>query len=262
MTFLLYLVLGGFAGTLAGLFGIGGGLIIVPALVYSFEAQGLSQDILTHLAVGTSLATIVITSISSIKTHHGKSAVKWPVFGVLSLGIIAGSWIGVYTAIQLSGSTLQKLIGIFVALVSVKMWFGFKATESARVPGKPVLIIAGGIIGWVSSIFGIGGGAMSVPFLRKASLSMPHAVGTSAACGLPIALTGAIANMVMGVHNELLPTLSTGYVYWPAFFGIVLTSALFARFGAQLAHRLPAEKLQKSFAILLMVVGCEFLLSF
>ena len=262
MTFLLYLILGSFAGTLAGLFGIGGGLIIVPVLVYSFEAQGLSTDILTHLAVGTSLATIVITSISSVKTHHSKGAVRWPVFGVLSLGIVAGSWIGVYTAIQLSGSTLQKLIGIFVVLVSIKMWFGFKPTDAAKVPGKPALIIAGSIIGWVSSIFGIGGGTMSVPFLRKISFSMPHAVGTSAACGLPIALTGAAANMVMGMHNDMLPTLSTGYVYWPAFLGIVLTSVLFARFGAQMAHRLSADKLQKSFAILLMLVGCEFLLSF
>lgn len=262
MTFLLYLILGGFAGTLAGLFGIGGGLIIVPVLVYSFQAQGLSTEILTHLAVGTSLATIVITSISSVKTHHGKGAVRWPIFAVLSLGIIAGAWAGVYTAIQLSGSTLQRLIGIFVVLVAIKMWFGFKHSETAKIPGKPVLIVAGSIIGWISSIFGIGGGTMSVPFLRKASLSMPHAVGTSAACGLPIAITGAAANMIMGLHNDSLPILSTGYVYWPAFLGIVLTSVLFARFGAQLAHRLPADKLQKSFAILLMLVGCEFLLSF
>lgn len=262
MTFLLYLVLGGFAGTLAGLFGIGGGLIIVPVLVYSFEVQGLSTYILTHLAVGTSLATIVVTSISSVKAHHRKGAVRWRIFGVLTPGIIAGSWVGVYTAVQLSGPALQKLIGIFVVLVAINMWFGFKANKSARIPGKPALIVAGGIIGWISSIFGIGGGTLSVPFLRKVSLSMPHAVGTSAACGLPIALTGAIANMVMGIHNDTLPTLSTGYVYWPAFFGIVLTSVLFARLGAQLAHKLPAEKLQKSFAILLMLVGFELLLSF
>lgn len=262
MTFLLYLILGALAGTMAGLFGIGGGLIIVPVLIYSFEVQGLSQDILTHLAVGTSLATIVITSISSVKTHHSKGAVRWKIFAVLTLGIMAGAWVGVYTAIQLPGSTLQQLIGIFVVLVAIKMWFGFKASENEKVPGKPALIIAGSIIGWVSSIFGIGGGTLSVPFLRKASLNMPQAVGTSAACGLPIAITGASANMLMGQSNELLPTLSTGYVYWPAFLGIVLTSVLFARFGAQLAHKISADILQQLFAILLLVVGCEFLISF
>ena len=262
MTFLLYLILGALAGTMAGLFGIGGGLIIVPVLIYSFEAQGLPQEILTHLAVGTSLATIVITSISSVKTHHSKGAVHWGVFAILAIGIMAGSWVGVYTAIKLPGTTLQKLIGIFAVLVAIKMWFGFKATESGRIPGKPALVVAGSIIGWVSSIFGIGGGTLSVPFLRKASLNMAQAVGTSAACGLPIAITGASANMMMGQTNHLLPALSTGYVYWPAFLGIVLTSVLFARFGALMAHKLSADKLQKSFSLLLLVVGCEFLLSF
>ena len=259
MTFLLYLVLGAFAGTLAGLFGIGGGLIIVPVLIFSFELQGLSPQILTHLAVGTSLATIVVTSISSVKTHHGKGGVRWPLFGVLTIGIMVGAWLGAYTAIQLSGATLQQLIGVFAVLVSIKMWFGFKVTEQSRVPGKPVLIFSGAIIGWVSSIFGIGGGTLTVPFLRRCNMNMAQAVGTSAACGLPIAITGASANMVMGQGNELLPILSTGYVYWPAFLGVVLTSVLFARFGALMAHRLPAERLQKLFAILLMVVGCEFL---
>ena len=262
MTFLLYLVLGAFAGTLAGLFGIGGGLIIVPVLIYSFELQGLSTDILTHLAVGTSLATIMVTSISSVKTHHGKGGVQWSVFMVLTIGIMIGAWLGVLTAIQLSGPALQKFIGIFAVLVSIKMWFGFKVTERSQIPGKPLLILSGAFIGWVSSIFGIGGGTMTVPFLRRSNFNMVKAIGTSAACGLPIAMTGAVANMVMGQGNELLPTLSIGYVYWPAFLGIVLTSVLFARFGALMAHSLPAERLQKLFTILLMVVGCEFLLPF
>ncbi|WP_422132656.1 sulfite exporter TauE/SafE family protein [Endozoicomonas sp. ALD040] len=261
MIFLSYLLLGALAGTLAGLFGIGGGLIIVPVLVFSFELQGLSPDILTHLAVGTSLATIVVTSVSSIRTHNAKGAVQWPVFSVLALGILLGSWLGVYTAIQMSGSMLQKLIGAFALAVAAKMWFGFKLSESSKVPARPILVAAGGVIGWASSMFGIGGGSLSVPFLRKCNLSMTDAVGTSAACGLPIALVGTAANMFLGWENELLPTMSTGYVYWPAFLGIVLTSMLFARFGAQLAHKLPSEKLQKLFALLLVIVGFKFLFS-
>ncbi|OED41773.1 hypothetical protein ACH42_13145 [Endozoicomonas sp. (ex Bugula neritina AB1)] len=261
MTFLLYLVLGAFAGTLAGLFGIGGGLIIVPVLIFSFELQGLSPDILTHLAVGTSLATIVVTSISSLITHHGKGGIQWGVFGILTIGIMIGAWLGVYAAIQLSGVTLQQLIGVFAVLVSLKMWFGFKGSEQTRIPAKSGLVSAGVVIGGVSSIFGIGGGTLTVPFLRRSNINMAQAVGTSAACGLPIAVTGAVANMVMGQGHDLLPSLSTGYVYWPAFLGIVLTSVLFARFGALMAHRLSADRLQKLFAILLMIVGCEFLLA-
>ncbi len=261
MIFLSYLILGALAGTLAGLFGIGGGLIIVPALVYSFQLQGVAPEILTHLAVGTSLATIVVTSTSSIKAHHAKGAVQWPIFVLLASGILLGSWLGVLTAIQMSGPTLQRVIGIFALTVAVKMWFGFKIREGHAIPAKPVMILAGSIIGWASSIFGIGGGTMSVPFLRKCHLTMGKAVATSAACGLPIAIMGTSANIFLGHGNPLLPEMSTGFVYWPAFLGIVLTSMFCARFGADLAHTLPSEKLQKMFAVFLMIVGLEFLIA-
>ena len=261
MIFLLYLVLGALAGTMAGLFGIGGGLIIVPALVYSFQLQGVAPEILTHLAVGTSLATIVVTSISSIKAHHAKGAVQWRVFSVLAAGILLGSWLGVLTAIQMSGPMLQKVIGVFALAVAIKMWFGFKVKEGGTTPGKPVMILAGSVIGWASSIFGIGGGTMSVPYLRKCNLTMGKAVATSAACGLPIAVMGASANIFLGQGNSLLPEMSTGFVYWPAFLGIVLTSMFFARLGAHLAHSLPSDKLQKMFSVFLLIVGLEFLLA-
>ncbi len=259
MIFILYLVLGACAGVMAGLFGIGGGLIIVPVLIFSFKAQGMSSEVLTHMAVGTSLATMVITSLSSIKAHQDEGAVQWKIFTTLSIGILAGAFMGVYTAVNLSGHLLQKLLGVFAILVSAKMWFGFKVREGARIPGKVVLVSTGVVIGSVSSMFGIGGGTLSVPFLRRISLTMKQAVGTSAACGLPIALMGALSNMVLGESNPQLPALATGYVYWPAFLGIVLTSVLFARFGARLAHGLPAEKLQKMFAVFLFVVGAQFL---
>ena len=260
MVFLSYLILGALAGTLAGLFGIGGGLIIVPVLVFSFEIQGLPSEILTHLAVGTSLATIVVTSLSSIRAHHAKGSVRWSIFLLMSIGILLGAWFGVYTAIQMSGAVLQKTIGIFAILIAIKMWIGFKARDGSHLPSRPTFVSAGIFIGWASSIFGIGGGALSVPFLRKCNIQMPEAVGTSAACGLPIALMGALANMFMGQGNDLLPAMTTGYVYWPAFLGIVLTSMLFARYGARLAHHLSPEVLQKLFAVFLLLVGTEFLI--
>ena len=259
MIFVLYVFLGAAAGLLAGLFGIGGGLIIVPALIFSFTLQGLSPDILTHLAIGTSLATIVVTSISSVRTHHLKGAVKWSMFVYLALGILVGSWLGVVTAISMTGASLQIVIGLFALLVAAKMWFGFKPSQSDTTAGKPLLVAAGSVIGWASSIFGIGGGTLTVPFLRRSNLQMGEAVGTSAACGLPIALVGASSNIVLGWGNGLLPAWSTGFVYWPAFLGIVLTSVIFARMGARLAHRLPADKLQKCFAVFLFLVGCKFL---
>ncbi|UYM17287.1 sulfite exporter TauE/SafE family protein [Endozoicomonas euniceicola] len=260
MVFLSYLILGALAGTLAGLFGIGGGLIIVPALVFSFEIQGLPSDILTHLAVGTSLATIAVTSLSSIRAHHAKGSVCWPIFLLMTIGILLGAWFGVYTAIQMTGEVLRKTIGIFAILMAIKMWIGFKVREGSHIPSRPTFFSAGIFIGWASTIFGIGGGTLSVPFLRKSNLQMPEAVGTSAACGLPIALMGALANMLMGQGNDQLPAMTTGYVYWPAFLGIVLTSMLFARYGARLAHHLSAERLQKLFAVFLLLVGVEFLI--
>lgn len=259
MLFFLYLLLGALAGLLAGLFGIGGGLIIVPVLIFSFKLQGMSPEVFTHMAVGTSLATMVVTSLSSIKAHQEKRAVQWPIFAMLSMGILVGAFLGVYTAVNLSGHVLQKLLGVFALLVSVKMWFGLKTREGAKIPGKAVLMAAGVVIGSVSSMFGIGGGTLSVPFLRRISLAMPQAVATSAACGLPIALMGAVSNMVLGAQNPKLPALATGYVYWPAFLGIILTSMFCARLGARLAHGLPEERLQKLFALFLFIVGVQFI---
>ncbi|MBO9481097.1 sulfite exporter TauE/SafE family protein [Salinisphaera sp. G21_0] len=259
MLFLLYLVLGACAGVMAGLFGIGGGLIIVPVLIFSFTVQGMSPEVLSHMAVGTSLATMVVTSLSSIKAHQDAGAVQWAIFVTLSVGILAGAFLGVYTAVNLSGHLLQKLLGVFAILVSAKMWFGFKVYEGVRVPGKSMLVSAGVVIGAVSSMFGIGGGTLSVPLLRRISLTMKQAVGTSAACGFPIAVMGALSNMVLGEKSSGLPALATGYVYWPAFLGVVLTSVLFARIGARIAHGLAADKLQKLFALFLFIVGMQFL---
>ncbi|WP_067519182.1 sulfite exporter TauE/SafE family protein [Endozoicomonas ascidiicola] len=260
MTILLYLLLGASAGLTAGLFGVGGGLIIVPALIYSFKLQGFAPEVLTHMAVGTSLAAMIVTSLSSIKAHQEEHAVQWKLFSIVSAGILVGAFLGAYTAVNLSGHFLQTLFGIFAIGVSAKMWFGFKVREGGRFPGKPLLVIAGVVIGGISSMFGIGGGTLSVPFLRRIGLTMQKAVATSAACGLPIAVMGSVSNMILGMGNQQLPDMTTGYVYWPAFIGIVVTSVFLARLGARLAHNLPADKLQKLFAILLVVVGVQLVI--
>ena len=256
-----YLLLGACAGLIAGLFGLGGGIIIVPVLVFSFEAQGMAPEVLTHVAVGTSLATIIITSISSIRTHHKKGGVIWPIFWPLAAGICLGAIAGAKTAGSLSGASLQTAIGCFAIIIAIQMGFGLKPKPTRAVPGRPILGVVGGFIGWGSAIFGIGGGSLTVPYLSWNNVKMQQAVGTAAACGLPIALMGALTNIQEGWGNPQLMEWSLGYVYMPAFCGIVLTSALFARFGAGLAHRLPANLLKRIFALLLFCVGVRFLIA-
>lgn len=260
MEFLLYLVLGGFAGTLAGLFGVGGGMIIVPVLVYSFAAQGFDPAVLTHMAVGTSLATIAFTSINAVRAHHLKGAVRWTLFVWMAVGIIVGTVLGALTAALIAGPVLQKIIGVFAICVAIQMAFELKPKAAMDVPGKPGLAAAGGVIGWASAIFGIGGGSLTVPFLVWRSVPMQQAVATSSACGMPIAVAGAISFIWTGWPIQGLPEWSLGYVYLPALIGIAATSMLFAGFGARLAHRLSQRMLKRLFALLLVCVGINFLL--
>ncbi|AOE82744.1 sulfite exporter TauE/SafE family protein [Pseudomonas sp. TCU-HL1] len=260
MEFVLYLVLGACAGVLAGLFGVGGGMIIVPVLVFSFTAHGFDPGILTHLAVGTSLATIIFTSVNSVREHHRKGAVRWPVFAWMAAGILLGAGLGSLTAAAIQGPMLQKIIGVFAILVAIQLGLDLKPKASRGVPGKSGLTLAGVVIGWASAIFGIGGGSLTVPFLTWRSVPIQQAVATSAACGLPIAAASALSFMVLGWNNANLPPYSFGFVYLPALVGIAVTSMFFARFGARLAHRLSPRLLKRLFALLLLAVGLNFLI--
>lgn len=259
MELLLYLLLGAAAGVLAGLFGVGGGIIIVPVLVLSFTSHGIAPEILTHLAVGTSLATIVFTSINSTLEHHRRGAVRWPLFRWLMLGIVLGTVLGALTAAAIKGEWLQKIIGTFAVVIAIQLALDLKPRASRDVPGKPGLAAAGGVIGWASAIFGIGGGSLTVPFLVWRSVPMQQAVATSAACGLPIAIAGALSFIWTGWGNPQLPAWSLGFVYLPGLLGIALTSMFFARIGARLAHRLSPRLLKRLFALLLFSVGLSFL---
>lgn len=260
MEFVLYLVLGACAGVLAGLFGVGGGMIIVPVLVFSFTAHGFDPNTLTHLAVGTSLATIIFTSINSVREHHRRGAVRWPVFAWMAVGILLGAGLGSLTAAAIQGPLLQKIIGVFAILVALQMGLDLKPKASRDVPGKPGLTLAGVVIGWASAIFGIGGGSLTVPFLTWRSVPIQQAVATSAACGLPIAAASALSFMLLGWNDPHLPPYSLGFVYLPALVGIAVTSMFFARFGARLAHRLSPRLLKRLFALLLLAVGLNFLI--
>jgi len=237
-TGILYLCLGAVAGTLAGLLGVGGGLIIVPVLALVFREAGMDPELIMHLAIGTSLATIVLTSLSSVRAHHRRGAVLWPLVWRLSPGIVLGALLGAVLADAMHGLWLSRFFGVFELFVAVQMAMGLRPAPHRGLPGAAGMFGAGGLIGTVSAIVGIGGGTLTVPFLSWCNVEMRKAVATSSACGLPIALAGALGFVLTGLDARGLPAWSSGYVYWPAFLGIVVASVAFAPMGAALAHRL------------------------
>lgn len=255
-----YLLLGAGAGVLAGLLGIGGGLIIVPVLAWLFTAAGFDSALIMHLAVGTSLATIIITSISSIKAHHRRGAVLWRVFERLTPGIVFGAAFGALVAHLLPTTALRTVFGVFELLVAVQMGFGVLPEAHRALPGRSGMLLTGSIIGGVSALLGIGGGTLSVPFLLWCRVDIRQAVATAAAVGLPIAIAATGGFIVTGWGHANLPELSLGYVYLPALAGIVVASVLFAPLGAYLAHTLPTRALKHLFAVVLAVLGLRMLL--
>jgi uncharacterized membrane protein YfcA len=254
-----YLLLGAFAGVVAGLLGVGGGLIIVPVLVYLFTLHGFESSVIVHLAVGTSLATIVFTSISSTRAHHRLGAVQWSVFWQLAPGIVIGTFIGAVLADFMSSTLLRSFFGVFELLVATQMATNARPAPHRQLPGWSGTSLIGSGIGTISAIVGIGGGTMTVPYLVWCNVAMQKAVATSAAVGLPIALAGATGYIMTGWNESALPEQAIGYVYWPAFAGIVIMSMMTAPFGARLAHRLPAARLKRVFALLLAVLGIRML---
>lgn len=255
-----YLALGAVAGVLAGLLGIGGGLVIVPVLAWLFSAHAFAPELIMHLAVGTSLATIVFTSLSSVRAHHRRGAVLWPVFWQLAPGIVLGAWLGAAVANLLPTAALRIVFGVFELLVALQMGFSLLPEGHRVLPGRYGMTLAGTVIGSISAVIGIGGGTLSVPFMVWCSVNIRQAVATAAAVGLPIALAGTAGFIVTGWGVGGLPGMTLGYVHLPALAGIVAASMLFAPLGAHLAHTLPTAVLKRLFAFVLAGLGLRMLL--
>jgi len=261
MELIIYLLIGAIAGFTAGLFGVGGGLIIVPILYVVFSQMNYDPNVIMHIAVGTSLATIIVTSISSVMAHHKKGAVLWHVFRNLAPGLVIGSFLGAGVADLMSGQHLQLLIGVFAVAMAFKMFRGAHAVvdPNRHLPSALWQFAAGGGIGVASAIFGIGGGSLTVPYLSRHGVVMQKAVATSAACGLPIAAAGAIGFMWFGAQEKIDVPNTIGYVHVYAFLGISAMSFITAKLGAKVAHRLSPAMLKKCFAGLLVFVGSYFI---
>lgn len=256
---ILSMLVGAGAGFLAGLFGIGGGLVIVPALVVIFKRHAFAEDSIMLMALATSLASIILTSWFSARAHHRLNAVLWPYVFRLAPGIVLGTVLGTVFAERLASNTLKWIFCGFLLWVALQMTFKVKPKASSGTRARALDVFAGVAIGFMSALVGIGGGSLSVPYLVSGQVPMKNAVAVSSACGLPIALAGTAGYAFLGWHLAGLPAWSVGYVYLPAFLGIVTLSVVTAPLGAKLAHSLPTQKLKQYFSILLLFAGLKMI---
>jgi uncharacterized protein len=254
-----YLVLGAGVGFLAGLLGIGGGMVMVPFLSMIFLAQGFPFETKMQVILATSMATIMFTSVSSVRAHHAKGAVNWTAIWAMVPGILIGAFIGTKVVAELSTRFLAIFFTCFLFYSATQMLVNFKPKASRTLPGKPGLFGAGGVVGVLSAMVGAGGGFFSIPFLTWCNVAIHTAVGTSAALGFPIAVFTTIGNVVNGWGAANVPHPSIGYVYLPALIGISITSVLTAPFGARLAHRLPVATLKRTLAVMLYLLALKML---
>ncbi|KAA8997366.1 sulfite exporter TauE/SafE family protein [Affinibrenneria salicis] len=255
----VYLALGAVVGFMAGLLGIGGGGIMVPALTAMFAAQGVPDEHLVHLALGTSMAAIVVTAISSMRSHHRHQAVLWPVVWRIAPAILVGTFASTWLVALLPTRALAIFFSCFMAWVAFQMVKNVRPKAQRHLPGTIGMSFAGLAIGGISALVAIGGGSLTVPFLTWCNVRIQQAIGTSSAVGLPIALSGAAGYMINGWSATGLPAYSAGYVLLPAVLLISLVSYFTAPFGARLAHRLPVATLKKAFACLLLLLSLKML---
>ncbi len=259
--FLLSMLLGAIAGLLAGLFGLGGGVVIVPALIWLFSAQHFPNESIMIMAVATSLATIIFTSISSVISHSKYGNVMWDRVFRLSPGIILGAGIGAMIADYIDANILRWVFISYLLYVGTHMALQKKPFIPPKKADKQLDYLAGNGIGFLSALLGIGGGTLTVPYLASRQVAMKNAVAISSACGLPIAISGSVVYAFLGWDKSTLPEWSFGYIYLPALCGIVTSSALTAPLGAKLANQLPAKKLKCYFSVVIFLIAIKMIIN-
>jgi len=256
---LAYPLLGVFAGFVAGLFGVGGGLTLVPVLYMIFSAEGFPEAHIMHLTLGTSMATIVMTSVSSMRAHHSYGAVRWDIVKGLAPGLMLGTLGGSLFAGMVPTRPLAMAFTAIVYYAALQMVLDFKPKPHRGLPGTAGLSLVGALIGAVSSLVAAGGGFMSIPFMVFCNVAIHHAVGTSSMLGFPIAVAGLAGYLIAGWGVPGLPPFTVGFVYLPAFAGVVALSILAAPLGAKLAHALPVKPLKRAFGAFLAVLATKML---
>ena len=257
----IFLLLGVCTGLLAGMFGIGGGSILVPSLIFIFYGMDFDSSIVVLMAIGTSLASILFSAISSALSHNNKKSVEWSLVTPLSMGMILGALVGAGYAATLSNNNLKWIITIFLVVIGIEMISGFTQSLAKKDKGmislaKPFVPLHGSWIGFLSSIIGIGGGSFTTPLMIAGGYNIRKGIGTAAACGVPIAAAGAIGYMHYGqTANANLPIGAIGYVFWPAVITISLASIFTAKLGANISHSISEKALKVSFGAFLIMIG-------
>ena len=256
-----YLVLGAFVGFFAGLFGIGGGLVLVPVLSFLFEAQHFTAQSNLHLlALGTSMAAIILSAASSTYTHHKHGAVNIAIVRATTPGLLLGTALGTVFASHIAVAYLTVFFVLFVYFAALQMLLNFKPEAARQLPGRSGMTLAGAGIGAISSLVSIGGGILSVPFMLRHNIPLKQAIGTSAALSLPIAIGGTLGYIATGLTLDTLPPNTLGFVYLPALFWVALAGVITVPLGANATHRLPLKLLRRGFAMLLLVLATKMLL--
>ena len=257
----IYLAVGIFVGFFAGLLGIGGGSVMVPILSLTFASQGFSSDHVIHMALATSMATIIPGGIASAWTHHRHEAVNWRVVKQMLPGILAGTFSGAVIAHFSSTAFLKSFFVAFICFLALQLLFDFKPKARDTLPGAGVMFVLGAVMGVISSFAGIGGAVLSIAFLSWCNVRMHEAIGTAAAIGVPLAIAGTVGFVATGLFDKTLPSWTLGYVYLPAFAGIAVTSFAIAPLGAKLAHRLPVTVLRRVFVVFLVALAVKMAVS-
>lgn len=256
--YVAYLALGAVAGFLGGMFGIGGGTLLVPMLLMLFEAQHFPPENAMHLALGSSMAIILFTAIASMRKHHQHGAVNWRVVIGITPGIMLGTALGALLAASVSPRFLAIFFTLFVYFAAAQILLDVRPHASRQLPGAAGLTLAGTFTGWLSTLVSVGGGIIVVPFLIWCNVPLRHAIGSAAAIGFPIAVGGTLGYIFTGI-DATLPAPHLGYVYLPAVLGCALASVITAPLGAKTAHRTNVSLLRKLFALLLLVLATKLL---
>jgi uncharacterized membrane protein YfcA len=261
LALILELVLLGLCtGFLAGLLGLGGGMMMVPFMTILLTARGFSDAYTVKMAVATSLATICFTSLSSVRAHHKRGAVLWPVAVVLAPGIVVGAFLGSQVAAALPSRTLGWVFATFVAFSATQMLLNRKPKPTRTLPGRAGMFGVGNVIGLLSSLVGAGGAFVSVPFMTWCNVPIHKAVATSAALGFPIALAGTVGYLIAGWSLPAMPPGTIGYLFWPGLVILSIASMATAPLGARVAHSMDIAPLKRAFAVVLYCLAAYFVL--
>jgi uncharacterized membrane protein YfcA len=260
MFFGIYLIIGAFSGFLAGLLGLGGGVVVVPTLAAVFAGFNVMPSAyVMQMAVGTSLSTIVITFIASLYAHVKRDSVRWDIVRLILPGVLCGVLIGTSIAGYLPSSYLKFFFALFLLFIAYRLFRGELAPAAGNMPSRWKMASFACGVGILSGVLGVGGGLILVPFLIRGGLNMRQATGTSVACGMFIGITASLSFMFIGQAHLDLPW-STGFIYWPAFLGVAIASVIFAPIGTVLAYKLSPTVLKRVLAIFLVLVAIDMLI--